>query len=868
MPLSAGDRLGPYEIIAPIGAGGMGEVYRARDTRLNRIVAIKVSKEQFSERFELEARAVAALNHSNICILHDVGPNFLVMELVEGRTLAERIREGAIPLEESVAMARQIADALAAAHDKGIVHRDLKPANLKVTPQGVVKVLDFGLAKAVSKRSALEDRSISSTETVGLTQAGVILGTAPYMAPEQAQGKPVNKQTDIWAFGVVLYEMLTGRNPFLGDTVTDTLASVIKEEPEWDRVPAKTRRLLKKCLEKDPKRRLRDIGDAWILLEEESPAETRRQRLSWLWPSVAAVLLLAALTLGFLYLRHKAPAADAVRFEIAPPDKVTVGNSFDVSPDGRKLAFLATGEDGIPRFWIRSFETFGARPLSGTEGANAPPIWSPDSRFIAYDAGGKLKKIDIASGPAQTICELPGLAVGGSWNKDGVIIFGNDAPGVGLMRVSATGGKVSPLTNIDRSRNESIHVLPSFLPDGRHFIYYRGSHTPENSGTYVGSIDTEPGKQDSRELLVSASARYAPSLDSSPGQLLFLRGGTLMAQPFDPTRLQFAGEPMPVAEQVGSYLALGFFSISANGILVYRTRARDFLLTWLDRQGNAIGRVWEPGPYTSLSVSPDGTRAVVSRNDLSQGATVWNLWLLDLARGTSKRFTSKVGRNDAPVWSPDGSRIVFASSREGGTAALNLYQKLASGAEDEDVLLRSNETKIPTSWSRDGRFLLYTVADQKTKDDIWVLSMDGDHQRTRLLGTEFNESEAQFSHDSRWIAYTSDASGRDEVYVRAFPEAKEDFVVSQGGGSSPRWRDDGRELYYISSDGKVMAADVAAGGLFQAGTPKPLFQVSSGVLAAWNVNADGKRFLFAVPVEQTQAPFKVVLNWTAALRRK
>jgi serine/threonine protein kinase len=866
MPLSSGTKLGPYEILAPIGAGGMGEVYKARDTRLNRVVAVKVSKEQFSERFELEARAVAALNHPNICILHDVGLNYLVMELVEGRTLAERIREGAIPVEESVVIARQIADGLAAAHDKGIVHRDLKPANLKVTPQGVVKVLDFGLAKAVSERSALEDHSIPPTENMGPTQAGVVLGTAPYMAPEQAQGKPANKQTDIWAFGVVLYEMLTGRKPFQGDTIVDTLASVIKEQPDWDRVPARMRRLLKKCLEKDPERRLRDIGDAWILLEEESPADALRRRASWLWPSVAASLFLAALTLGFLYLRQKPPAAEAVRFEITPPEKVTLSNFSGISPDGRKLSFIAIGEDRVPRLWVRSFETFEARPLSSTEGANGIPFWSPDSRFIAYDAGGKLKKIDVAGGPAQTICEVPGLVVGGSWNKDGVIIFGNDAPGVGLMRVSATGGKASPITNIDRSRNEHIHVLPSFLPDGRHFLYYRSSATPENAGTYVGSIDAEPGKQDSKQPLVSEAARYAPSSDSSPGQLLFLRSETLLAQAFDPTRLQLSGEPKQVAAPVGSYLAYGFFSISANGILVYQTRGQDFQLTWLDRQGNVISRVSESGPYTSLAVSADGTRAMVSRNDHTEGASFWNLWLLDLSRGTSKRFTSAVGSNNYPVWSPDGSRVVFASSRGGGTAALDLYQKLASGAKDEDVLLRSSETKIPTSWSRDGRFLLYTVADQKTRNDIWVLAMEGNHRRTRLLGTEFSESQAQFSPDSRWIAYTSDASGRNEIYVRAFPDAKEDFAVSKGGGSSPQWGDDGQELYYISSDGKVTAVEVGTGGSFQAGIPHPLFQ-ASGVAPQWSVQGSGKRFLFAVPVEQMQAPFRVVLNWTAALRK-
>jgi Tol biopolymer transport system component/predicted Ser/Thr protein kinase len=846
--LIPGTRLGPYQIEALIGEGGMGKVYKTRDTRLGRTVAIKTSSARFSQRFEREARAVAALNHPHICHLYDVGPDYLVMEYIEGSPL-----KGPMPADRALEYAEQILGALDAAHRKGIVHRDLKPGNILLSKQGI-KLLDFGLAQMAAGPNG------SSTPTMTqMTQPGAVLGTPAYMAPEQREGKQADARSDIYSFGCVFYEMLTGNR------VSADRAAVAP--PLED--------ILRTCLEKDPDERwqsARELKHALRWTSEAKPATAAPPR-SWFgiggWMA-ACVFAVGAVWAALQYRHPPAAASVAFRFQIPFTGAPASSGAFALSPDGHQLAFTAVGPDGIRRLWIRALDSLELRPLPGADvGQQANPLlfWSPDSRFIAFDAGRRLKRIDISSGVAQTICELPGLEVGGSWNTDGVIILGNDSPRGGLLRVSAAGGTASPLTRVDPSRNERIHALPSFLPDGRHFLYYRNSATPENAGTYVGSLDADPGKQDSRQLIAAVSALYAPSFDSSPGQLLFLRDGILLSQTFDPTGLRLSGEPVPVAEQVGNILAYGLYSTSNNGILAYRTRAQDFQLTWLDRQGKTMSRVSEPGAYESFAVSPDGTRAVVSRTNAFQGTTASNLWLLDLARGTNKRFTSSVGRNDHPVWSPDGSGIVFVSSREGGaTSNLNLYQKLASGNEDETALFRSGEAKIPTSWSRDGRFLLYTVADPKTKNDIWVLSMDGDHRRTRLLGTEFSESQAQFSPDSRWIAYTSDASGRDEVYVRGFPEAGEDFVVSRGGGHSPRWRGDGKELYYISLDGKMMAVEVASGRLFQPGTPKPLFQ-ASGALPEWNVTADGQRFLFAVPVEQTQAPFTVVSNWMAALKK-
>ena len=661
---TAGAQLGPYRLESVLGRGGMGEVWKARDTRLDRMVAVKVSKQQFAERFEREARAVAALNHPNIATLHDVGPNYLVMEYVEGES-----PKGPLPVEEALKIARQIADALEAAHRKGIVHRDLKPANIKVKPDGTVKVLDFGLAKLTREGAEPED---SPTFTMAATQAGMILGTAAYMAPEQASGKSVDKRADIWAFGVVLYEMLTGERLFQGDDVAAILASVVKDEPDWSRLPPNVRRLLQSCLQKDPNKRLRDIGDAWHLLDDAGPVSIPSPaKRRWLWPGVAALFAVAfavALALvSLLYFRQQPAVVQPVQFQIPPPEKATVpaGAPFAVSPDGRHLAFAASSE-GKMNLWIRSLDSLEARPLPGGEMSATPPpmFWSPDSRYIVFQDEDKLKKIDIAGGPTQTLCDVTAFIVSGSWNRDNVIILGNSfggGNGGGLMRVSATGGMCSPLTKLDASRGEGFHSFPTFLPDGRHFVYNRNPG-PGAGGIYVGSLDAKPGEQSMRQLVSTPEgAAYVPPSGSSPGRLLFMRGGTLVAQAFDDRRLELVGDAIPVAEQLGVFLNYAFFSVSANGVLVYRSGASQTVtqLTWLDREGKRLGTVGEPGVYSEVTVSPDGTRAAVARGD-------FDLWLTDLARGVSTRFTFGPGHAQNAVWSPDGTRIIFASDRDGG----------------------------------------------------------------------------------------------------------------------------------------------------------------------------------------------------------
>ena len=684
--MTPGTRLGPYEIVEAIGAGGMGEVYRARDPRLGRDVAIKISAAHFGDRFEREARAIAALNHPHICTLHDVGPNYLVMELVEGPTLADRIRQGPIALEESLRIARQIADALQAAHEKGIVHRDLKPANVKITPDGAVKVLDFGLAKHADS-TGLEGNPENSPTMQPATRAGIILGTAAYMAPEQARGHAVDKRADIWAFGVVLYEMLTGRRPFQGDTVSDLQAAVLTTEPAWDQVPAIARPLLRHCLMKDPKRRLRDIGDIDLLLDGAPTAAPARR--SWVAWSVAALLLLTLGPIAFLHLRERPPqVGEPMRFQIPATVTLAASGNMALSPDGRYLAFLGVGADGRVRVWIRTMDSLEVRPLEGSEtGVNAPPFfWSPDSRFIAFDAGGSLKKLNIAGGPPQTLCDLSASAIGGSWNRHGDIILGMLDGGV--LRVSADGGAVSRVTALDPARKENAHLLPTFLPDGQHFVYLRISRDdPDGGGVYVGSLDAKPEEQSAQRLLpYSIGLSYAPSARRGVGRLMFVREGTLLAQPFDERRLALAGDAVPVAERVGTYLDTAFFSASFNS-LVYRAADPEFPLTWFDRQGNSVARASEPGQFANVALSPDGTRAVASRTNSSNMANA-DLWLLDLSRGGSpSRFTFFAGlRADFPVWSADGKRIVFRFGGPGSPRPLSEALELGAGRRIADGL--------------------------------------------------------------------------------------------------------------------------------------------------------------------------------------
>jgi Tol biopolymer transport system component len=895
--LSTGVRLGPFEILNAIGAGGMGEVYRARDAKLGRDVALKVLPEAFARddermaRFQREAKVLASLNHPNIATVHGLedsgSTHALVMELVAGPTLAERIRSGPIPIGEALPIARQICDALEYAHERGIVHRDLKPANVKVTSDDAVKVLDFGLAKALEGDAPSIDIATSPTITRMATQTGVLLGTAAYMSPEQAKGHPADRRADIWSFGCVLYEMLTGEMTFRGESVPDTLAAVIRAEPDWSQLPAATpirvRVLLQRCLQKDPKQRLQAIGDARISLDEvlsgapepssvTAPpvsASISHRALPWAL-FAAAVAALAAL--AFVHFREKPMVAGAVRLEMPLPEKALMpaAESFAVSPDGRQVAFPAVGPDGVQRIWIRSMDSLEARPIPGSESLDDPPFfWSPDSRYIAFEASRRLKKIGISGGTAETLCDLSGIAVGGSWNHDGVIIFGQ-SPG-GIMRVSANGGSASPLTTLDPSRGESRHVLPLFLPDGRHFIYLRNSSRPENSGVYVGSLDARPDEQSSRMLLPTAyGAAYVPSSDSGFGQLLFFRAGTLMMQSFDTSRLEFLGEPVTVAEQLGSYRLAGFFSASSNGVLVYRTGSGgDSQLTRFDRQGKVLGTVGERGLYDTQALSPDGTRVAVERRDPQNGKDA--LWLVDLSRGTSTRFTFGSSSVAQPIWSPDGSRIIFASSLGG---VYDLYQKPSSGAKDEELLLKSGESKFPSSLSRDGRFLLYMASGPKSNYHLSVLPLEGDKKPFPFLQTEFNEADGHFSPDGHWVAYTSDESGRDEIYVRRFSpdstaaasDAGGKWQVSYGGGSEPRWSADGKELYYATLDWKVMAVEVTSKPVFQAGTPKLLFQAPvQAQRGAGDFTVDGQRFLFLAPMGQ--APFKVILNWQAALKK-
>jgi Tol biopolymer transport system component len=908
MALQPGNRLGPYEIVSAIGAGGMGEVYRARDAKLGRDVALKVLPEAFARdtdrmaRFQREAKVLASLNHPNIASIYGLedsgNTHALVMELVEGPTLADRIKRCPIPIDEALRIAKQICEALEYAHERGIVHRDLKPANVKVTADEAVKVLDFGLAKAIEGDASSMDVANSPTLSRMATQAGVLLGTAAYMSPEQAKGKAVDRRADIWAFGCVLYEMLTGKHAFDGETVTDTLAAVIKEEPDWSRLPAGTpirvRVLLQRCLQKDPKQRLRDIGDARISLDEvlagapdaslagASQAVVPRWHRTLPW-AVAAAFAIAFAALGWVYLRGAntpAQTAELTRFEILVPEKTALAANgvFALSPDGRQLAFAATGSDGVQRLWIRSLDSLKARPLPGSESPAIPPFfWSPDSRYIAFQSGGKLKKIDISGGAAESLCDVSGYAVGGSWNRDGVIIFGSG--NAGLMRVSANGGSATPLTTLDSSRKETDHGLPSFLPDGRHFIYLRLSSSPENNGVYIGSLDAKPDQQDSKRLVATDwGPAYAPSSDANMGQLLFVRDGTLIAQPFDARRLELSGEPVTVAEQVGNFLDGGFFSASANGALAYRTGAGGASqLTWFDRQGKILGTVGEPAVlYYTLALSPDGTRTAASEFDTQN--EIQALWLLDLSRGRNTRFTFGPSSSLFGTWSPDGGRIIFASNPSG---VADLYEKLASGVEDEELLLKSSENKYPTSWSRDGRFLLYWTPDPQTrKYGLSVLPFEGDKKPFPFLRTDFNNYDGHFSPDGRWVAYVSDESGRSETYVRTFsPDSSGaatdtggKWLISTDGGTDPRWRADGKELYYVALDGKVMAVEVAATPGFQASVPKILFQAPPQIDVTtpylWDVTADGKRFLFPAPAgQQGNAPFTVVLNWQAGLKK-
>jgi Tol biopolymer transport system component len=844
----------------------MGEVYRAIDTRLHREVAVKVSADRFSDRFEREARAVASLNHPNICTLHDVGPNYLVMELVEGDTLAERIKRGVLPLDEALAIARQIADALEVAHEKGIVHRDLKPGNIKIKPDGTVTVLDFGLAKMPEQVSASGSQPAHSpTLTLeAATQIGAIMGTAGYMAPEQARGKNVDKRADIFAFGVVLYEMLQGDSLFEGETVSDSLAKVLMKEPDLRAVPMKVQRLLRRCLEKDPKNRLRDIGDAWDLLEERPTAKLAQR--SWLPWGIAAVLAAGLAVTSLLWLRVPTPEVRSTQFLLEPPGDTQYTSPFGataVSPDGRYLVFGA-GTQGTAPLWLRPLDSLSARPLQGTEGGNFP-FWSPDSKSIAFYAGNKLKRSDIVGGAPQVLCDAANVpGAGGTWSRNGVILFGLAD---GLFRVPASGGVPQQVTQRDTAQNESGHGVPQFLPDGKRFLYFIQSTQPNTQGIYAGSLDNP--KERVRILATDRKAQYVPARDGRTGFLLWLREQTLLAQPFDVAKLRLEGDPTPLAEDVdvGPPIRAAFWTSDA-GLLSYRTAVAfpKGKLLWFSRDGKRLGEAGKEDRYGSIRLSPDGKRAAMSV--LSAELQTSDIWVMEFGREVFTRLTFDPRSDAIPVWSPDGRQIAFISDRSG---VRQIYRKEAGGGGQEEQLTSSPIRKTVSDWSRDGRYLLYY--DGETAHDLWALQTEGNREAFLVLQTPFSERAAQFSPDGKWIVYQSNQSGRDEIYVRAFPASAGQWQVSNQGGFGPKWSADGKELFYLGPNRtSILAAGIRiVGATFQSDTPRALFTISEvppRVTSPFDVTADGQRFLVGQPPTRPQTtPLTVVTNWQAGLKK-
>jgi len=858
-----GESIAHYRITGKLGEGGMGAVYRAIDTKLNREVAVKVLPEGFAEdsarmaRFEREAQMLAALNHPNLAAIYGIEQNALVMELVEGEDL-----KGPLPIGTAIEYARQIAAGVEAAHEKGIVHRDLKPANIRITPEGVVKILDFGLAKATETSAA--SVANSPTLTIGGTLVGTVLGTAGYMSPEQARGKTVDKRADIWAFGVVLYEMLTGAPLFAaGDNVTDVLAAVVMREPDWSALPPDTppniRRLLERCLRKDPKQRLRDIGDARIALEDGDitdpvvavPTPSSRSRIGW---AAAAVATLAA-GAGWWRAAQK-EAHPVLNLSIVAPEKA----AFDaaripaLSPDGRRLAFIAI-TDGRKSLWVRDLDSMAAKVIPGSEDSDHP-FWSPDGRFVAFFAQGKLKKVDVSGGSPVVVCDAI-YGAGGSWNRNDVIVFA-PSPATELFKVPASGGNADPVTSIDRAAGETAHRSPFFLPDGPHFLFTIRTMEAQRDGIYVGDLES---KNKVRLFAAQSNAVYTP-----PGLILFARDGTLLAQPTDSAGLRITGTPVPVVEHVTSD-SVGFsgkFTASQTGMLAFYSGGSlvgASYLTWYDRSGKVLGTVGPPSMRLSPAISPRGDFVA---EDRINSANRMDLWLHSMDGKTDSRLSFDQLSN-FPVWSPDGSRILFQSYRPDGSAGI--CQKSSTGTGKDECFFQMPGITIPTSWSHNGLAVFFNQSKQ-TGYDLWVLPLTGDRKPYPFLQTPANESNGRLAPDDRWLAYQSDEAGTSEIYVMAFPGKEGKWQISTRGGSRPLWSRDGKELFYIAADQKMMAVSVKTSAGFEHGAPVPLFETRTWSLPGYDVTADGKRFLMVSPVGQdSSASMNVMVNWQAGLRK-
>ena len=844
MVLSVGDKLGPYQILTQIGVGGMGEVYKATDTRLGRVVAVKVSSERFSDRFEHEARAIAALNHPHVCQLYDVGPNYLVMEFVDGEPL-----RGPLPLEKAIEYAGQILDALDAAHRKGLTHRDLKPANILVTKQGV-KLLDFGLAK--------HSAPLSETDvTRALTQQGQIVGTLHYMSPEQLQGKEVDARSDLFSFGCVLYEMITGKQAFAGQCAASVIAAILEREPEHSTDSPPLDRVSRRCLAKDPDQRFQSARDLKTALEwSVEPAQVREPRSFGRWWVAAAILFMAMLggAAAAAYLRQQPQDDLVIRFEIEAPEAGRIfgggplGRGLAISPDGRSVAFPAFVK-GKSALWIRPLDAAQAWMVPGSEGATRP-FWSPSGRSIAFFTGASLQQIDLSRQTPSKICALNGAAYGGVWLGDGRILF--SYRDIGLFIVPASGGIPSPLALLDRARGDISYESPQVLPDGE-LIYTLQS--VQSQDVYIASLE-KPGER-TRLVQNANNGWYARGSDSS-GYLLWVSGNTLLSQPFDPKTRRLTGEPQLVANNTRTAVSGGRTLIHTSSIPVRQ-------LKWLDRTGKEVGALGEPNVYVLSRISADGRRVATSRAGPNA-----DLWVMDTARAVETRLTPGRGIHAYPVWSPDGRTILFAFG-----APFNIFRIGADGGGVEERVTQSPNSQLISDWSRDGHFIIYQESSPDTGVDLWTLAVTSEGRPAPgakpqpYIRALFDQKLARFSPDGYWVAYASDESGQYEVYVQAFPEPREKFHISNAGGSFPHWGATSHELFFLSKDARLMSARLnPKGSSIEADSPRQLFSLPPGFLgiSPYDATPDGQRFLISVTLDRPE-PLSVIVNWPSLLKR-
>ncbi len=898
-----GKSIAHYRVTEMLGKGGMGVVYRATDTKLNRDVALKVLPEVFARdtdrmaRFKREAHVLASLNHPNIASIYGLeesdGIHCLVLELVEGPTLAERIQEGAVPLEEALNIAKQIAEALEAAHEKGVIHRDLKPANVKVTPEGMVKVLDFGLAKAMAEEATQADASHSRTGSIMPTHEGVIIGTAGYMSPEQARGHEADKRADIWAFGVVLFEMLTGKRTFKGETTSDTLAAVLKLEPEWEVLPAETpatiRRLLRRCLEKDRKRRLHDIADARIEIDEglaepvgeiglpvgiPPPQSLWRRALPW---AVAGMLTVAFFALWWA-TRPKPKPPMRLSVELVPGESLWTeqGPAAVISPDGTRLAFVTTDGQGQQNLYLRPLDQLQANPLSGTEGA-ANPFFSPDGEWIGFFAENKLKKVSVSGGAAVTLCDAEGNGRGGSWGEDGAIIFA-PGPTVGLSRVSSAGGTPEAVTTLDGEKGEISHRWPQVLPGGEAILFTAGN--PE-LGVDELNIEVQRLKNGDRRTVHQGGfyGRYLPT-----GHLVYVGKGTLFAAPFDLGRLEVTGPPAPILENIRTYIryAAGQLDFSQTGTLVYlsgEAASQEVSIFWMDQEGKMEPLLSTPRQYFNPRFSPDGKRLAVNFVD----GNTHDVWIYDLQREALSRLTFHEGTDITPGWTPDGRYVTFRSDRDGVVG--NIYWKRADGAGEAERLTEGNYPQVPNSWSPDGKMLVFHENNPDTRSDLWMLPMEEDEQGALkpgkpvpFLRTPAREEDGIISPDGHWLAYSSTESGRYEVYVRPFPGPGGKWQISTDGGEFATWSPNRKELFYrtLGAPNRIMVVSYSVeGGPFRARKPRLWSEgqfTTRGGYRNFGLHPDGKRFAVLKVAEDTAAQevthVNLVTNWFDEVRRR